>query len=144
MSVEDLNIVIDTNVFISALRSRNGTSFDLLSKVGTGQFQVSLSVPVVFEYEDVALRMLSDLKLNQQDIEDVVDYLCLIAHKQTIFFLWRPLLKDPKDDMVLELAVNARCSHIVTFNIKDFASTEKFGIEVITPKMFLELLEDTS
>ncbi len=143
MSVEDLNIVIDTNVFISALRSRNGTSFDLLSKVGTGQFQVSLSVPVVFEYEDVALRMLSDLKLNQQDIEDVVDYLCLIAHKQTIFFLWRPLLKDPKDDMVLELAVNARCSHIVTFNIKDFAGTEKFGIEVITPKMFLELLEDT-
>ncbi len=143
MSARTPNIVIDTNVFIAALRSRKGTSFELLSRIDTEEFQFSLSVPLVFEYEDVAMRMLSDLTLDQQDIEDIVDYLCLIAHKQTIFFLWRPLLKDPKDDMVLELAVNARCSHIVTFNIKDFAGTEKFGIEVITPKMFLELLEDT-
>ncbi len=143
MSARTPNIVIDTNVFIAALRSRKGTSFELLSRIDTEEFQFSLSVPLVFEYEDVAMRMLSDLTLDQQDIEGIVDYLCLIAHKQTIFFLWRPLLKDPKDDMVLELAVNASCSHIVTFNIKDFAGTEKFGIEVITPKMFLELLEDT-
>jgi predicted nucleic acid-binding protein len=55
-----------------------------------------------------------------------------------LFFLWRPYLKDPEDDMVLELAVTANCDFIVTYNIKDFKGAEEFGVEVITPQEFLE------
>ena len=54
-----------------------------------------------------------------------------------IFFLWRPFLKDPKDDMVLELAVEAEVEYIVTHNLKDFHGAEHFGIKAITPKEFL-------
>lgn len=53
------------------------------------------------------------------------------------FFLWRPFLKDPKDDMVLELAVEAQCEYIVTFNQKDFVGSDQFGIAVVTPQEFL-------
>ena len=54
-----------------------------------------------------------------------------------VFYLWRPVLKDPKDDMVLEVAVAAGCSHIVTFNTRDFAGADRFGIKIVTPQTFL-------
>ena len=57
-----------------------------------------------------------------------------------IFFLWRPFLKDPKDDMVLELAVEAEVEYIVTHNLKDFNGVEHFGIKAITPKEFLQII----
>ena len=50
-----------------------------------------------------------------------------MAYRHAIFFLWRPFLKDPKDDLVLELAVEAQCDHIITFNTKDFAGSGQFG-----------------
>jgi predicted nucleic acid-binding protein len=57
-----------------------------------------------------------------------------------IFYLWRPQLKDPSDDMVLELAVTAGCDYNLTYNVNDFKGSEKFGIEAITPKVFLEMV----
>jgi predicted nucleic acid-binding protein len=59
--------------------------------------------------------------------------LCSVAHLQEIHFLWRPALRDARDDHVLELAVEAGCRTIVTHNIKDFAGTEDFGVEAVTP-----------
>jgi predicted nucleic acid-binding protein len=56
-----------------------------------------------------------------------------VGLKQQVFFLWRPTLRDPKDDMVLELAVAGACSAIVTYNVRDFRGTERFGIEVWSP-----------
>jgi hypothetical protein len=70
---------------------------------------VNLSVPLVVEYEVVAKRMLDQTQLTEQDLEDILDYICAVANKRRIFFLWRPLLPDPGDDMVLELAVAAGC-----------------------------------
>ncbi len=60
----------------------------------------------------------------------------LICEK--FFFLWRPYLPDPKDDMLLELAVEAGCDFIVTYNARDFREIERFDITVVTPKEFLE------
>ena len=64
-----------------------------------------------------------------------------IANKCKIFFLWRPFLKDPKDDFVLELAFNSQSDFIITYNKKDFGGTEKLGIKVLTPKEFINLIE---
>ena len=113
-------IVIDTCVFISALRSRNGASFKLLSLVDSQKFTFFLSVPLVLEYESVAKRMSRGLGLTHSDIEDIIDYLCTVGNHRKIHFLWRPNLKDPGDDFVLELAVESVCDYIVTHNIKDF------------------------
>jgi len=128
---------LDTNVFISALRSRNGASFRVLSLIGTGAFQISLSVPLVLEYESVAKQMSRVLGLSDSDIDDVIDYVCRVAKHQDIYYLWRPFLRDPMDDMVLELAVASGSDFIVTHNVRDFAGIEQFGVQAITPQQFL-------
>ena len=133
-------VVIDTNVFISGLRSRRGASFKLLSMLGEGAFDISVSVPLVLEYETIARRQARALGLDSETIDDILDYLCQVALRREIFFLWRPFLKDPKDDLVLELAVESESEFIITYNRRDFAGTEKFGIKVLTPKEFLKRL----
>ena len=73
-------VVLDTNVIVSALRSRRGASFAVLQRVGNGDFDIALSVPLLLEYEDVSLR--SELTLSRQDIVAILDYLCSVAHHQ--------------------------------------------------------------
>jgi putative PIN family toxin of toxin-antitoxin system len=131
-------IVIDTNVFVAALLSQFGASFALLMLVDSGKFVANLSVLLALEYEDVGNRLLAQTKLTSEDFEDILDYVCTSSNHHEIYFLWRPFLKDPKDDMVLELAVAASCEYIVTFNQKDFEGAEKFGVKVIEPKAFLK------
>ena len=131
-------VVFDTNILVSALRSKRGASFKLVSLIDQGPFAINLSVPLVFQYEEVLRRQRYSLHVTQDDIADVLDYLCSVANLHEIYFLWRPYLPDPQDDMVLELAVNAGCKYIVTYNKRDFRGAETFGIEVVTAKEFLE------
>jgi predicted nucleic acid-binding protein len=106
--------------------------------VGTGRFNINLSVPLVLEYEDVLFRRKPGIPLSADAIGDVLDYHCSVARQHSIFFLWRPFLRDPKDDMVLELAVKAECDFIITFNEQDFDGVEQFGLEALTPSEFLK------
>lgn len=140
MKVRAYQIVLDTNVLLSALRSQFGASFRLLSLIGDSRFQTNLSVALVLEYEDVCKRPEMNLRLTPGEIDDVLDFLCRTANLREIFYLWRPTLPDPKDDFVLELAVESDCDYIVTFNTKDFAGAENFGIKAVTPKEFLRII----
>jgi len=106
--------------------------------INSGKFNVHISVPLVLEYEYVAKRLLEEIPLTEQDIENILDYLCAVSQQQKVFYLWRPFLKDPKDDMVLELAVAAQCNFIITYNKKDFRGSEHFGLRVVTPREFLQ------
>lgn len=101
------------------------------------RIQLNLSTPLVKEYEDVLNR--ASHNLDVQDVCDILDYLVSIAQGHKIYYLWRPVLKDIKDDMVLELAVKAK-STIITYNKGDFKGAEKFGIQLLDPKEFLLLL----
>jgi putative PIN family toxin of toxin-antitoxin system len=131
-------IVIDTNVFIAALRSRRGASHRLLMLLGSEKFNVNISVPLVLEYEDAASRLIGEIALDEWDIGAIIDYICRVANQREVYYLWRPFLKNPGDDMVLELAVTAKCEFIVTYNIQDFEGAERFGVEVVRPREFLE------
>lgn len=137
-------IVIDTCVLISALRSKNGASYRLLSLIDSQKFSYSLSVPLVLEYESVAKRLSGSFGLTNSDIEDVIDYLCTIGKHRRVHYLWRPSLKDPGDDFVLELAVESECNYIVTHNIKDFKDLKKFTVRAITPQNFLREIGEIS
>lgn len=134
------NIVIDTNVVIAALRSKKGASFKLLSFVGAKKFKTHDSVPLVLQYEDVVRRHRVELGLSEDDVSDLIDSLCALAKHHEIYFLWRPSLPDANDELVLELAVSARCEYIVTHNIADFRGVEKFGIKAVTPGAFLKII----
>ena len=91
-------------------------------------------------YEDATKRLLGEIPLAEEDINNILDYLCSMANQREVFYLWRPFLRDPKDDMVLELAVSGRCEAIITYNKKDCVGVDQFGLRVITPKEFLEEL----
>ena len=133
-------VVIDTNVLVAALVSSRGASHRLLRLVGDPRWRINLSVPLAFEYEQTLKRVCTGGDLSGSDIDDVMHFLCANANLRHIFFLWRPLLPDPKDDFVLELAVESRADFVLTFNIRDFAGAERFGVRVISPREFLAII----
>jgi predicted nucleic acid-binding protein len=99
-----------------------------------------VSVALLFEYEATVLRPDIGIRLPRSVIDDVLDYLCAAGERQQIYFLWRPTLPDPNDDLVLEVAVHGRCDRIVTFNTRDFVGSERFGVQAQTPSAFLQSL----
>ena len=130
-------IVLDTNVLVAGLRSNLGASHRVLSLVGTGRFTHVVSVALLFEYEAAVMKPESGIRLPRTVIGDVLDYLCAAGEHQQIYFLWRPTLPDPSDDLVLEVAVHGHCDRIVTFNSRDFVGSRQFGVKVETPSEFL-------
>lgn len=135
-------VVIDTNVFLSALKSNKGFSYKLVSEIGTEKFDIAISVPLVLEYESILKKFLDKNIFTDEDIDKFIGYICAVGKQKKIFFLWRPFLKDYFDDHVLEVAINSNCKTIITFNKKDFLKVQELGIQVLTPKEFLEKLEN--
>ena len=135
-----MRVVLDTSVLVAGVRSRRGASFEVLSRLGNGTFGVAVSVSLVLEYEAALLRHVAESALDEDDVRDLIDYVCDVAIRQKIFFLWRPFLRDPGDDLVLELAVAAQCEAIVTHNVRDFRGIEQLGVRVLTPGEFLQEL----
>ena len=135
-------IVIDTNVILSALQSNKGKSFELISKITEDLFDFAISVPLILEYEAALKRKLNRTIFTDSDIEDFINYLCKVGIKTKLFYLWRPYLKDPFDDHVLEVAIQSNANTIVTYNKKDFKEVEKLGKKILTPKEFLETLQE--
>jgi putative PIN family toxin of toxin-antitoxin system len=131
-------VVLDTNVLVAASQSKMGASAKLLSLVGSGLFEICVSVPLFLEYESALLRHLEPGSAEWNDRLNILDYLCSVARRQEIFFLWRPYLRDPKDEMVLEAAVAGGCRAVISFNKRDLVGAERFNLTVSTPQEFLE------
>ena len=74
------------------------------------------------------------------DAGDFVDYMISVSEECRVYFLWRPWLPDPQDDMVLEAALAGGAGHIVTHNTRDFTGADKLSIAVVTPNQFLKQL----
>jgi putative PIN family toxin of toxin-antitoxin system len=139
-----LRVVLDTSVLVAALRSRRGASFGLLERLRAGAFEIAISVPLAVEYEAVLTRHAVTLGLRASEAVTLVDYLCAVGKQQRIHFLWRPTLRDPNDDFILELAVAAGCNYIVPHNVADFAGIGRFGVQPVRPGRFLRELEEAS
>ena len=122
-----IRAVIDTNVVMAALRSSSGASYQILLAADRGDLQMALSVPLLAEYDDVASRPDSGIIIPASAVNAIIRRIAMVAHKQQIYFLWRPILSDPKDDMILEVAIASGASHIVTFNQKDLRSSAGVG-----------------
>ena len=137
-----MQIVLDTNVLVAGLRSSQGASSWVLTRLGQDdRFQINISVPLLLEYEEVLKRADTCPTLTLEDVDDVLDWICSVANSREIHFLWRPILSDPTDDMLLELAIRSRAGRIVTHNVRHFVGeVERFGIRAITPKEFMKEL----
>lgn len=139
-----MRIVLDTNVLVAASQSQRGAAYAILSQLPSPHFEIAVTVPLYVEYQDVLTRpeiMRSHYTTNEAIA--FTRYLVSIAHKQAVHFLWRPWLKDPKDDMVLEAALASQSRYIVTYNLKDFLNRsieETFKIYPVSPQQFLNII----
>jgi len=128
---------------VAAIRSDAGASRRLLVAALEQRFTLLVSVPLMVEYEAVMTRAqhLLASNLSAEDVGILLDAVASVGEPVRTDFLWRPSLRDPDDDMVLEVAVNGRADAIVTFNRRDFRpARERFGIEVLLPGTAIERL----
>lgn len=139
-----MRIVLDTSVLVAAARSRQGASHALLSMLPDPRFQPSISVPLYIEYRATLLRPEHLVGRSGAQADAFLDYLLSVSHLQKVYYLWRPTLPDPGDDMLLELAVAAGCRYIVTHNLRDFRGVERWGLSATTPAAFLHRLEPST
>lgn len=140
-----MRVILDTSVLVAAARSRNGASFCLLSMLPSKQFEIALSVALYTEWQSVLTRA-EHLPpgASAENANDFLRYLASIAHLQDVHFLWRPFLRDPNDDMVLECAVASGSQYIITHNVKDFKRASEPKVNAIRPAEFLTLLRSKS
>ena len=139
-----MNVVLDTNVLVAAVRSRRGASFELVSMLPHARFQIALSVALYTEWQDVLGRPVHwPPGMGAADARAFLRYLVSIAHLQEVHYLWRPFLRDPDDDMVLECAVASGSRFLITHNVRDFRKIEALGVRAVTPADFLALLRSS-
>ena len=132
---------MDTDAIVAAVRSPTGASAAIIRKARRGKIALLLSVPLAMEYEAVCVRPEHQLAagLSEQEVRIFVDAVIAIAEPVKIHYLWRPQLRDPSDEMVLETAVNGRANLLITFNVRDYGTAPaRFGIEVMTPREAVE------
>ena len=138
-----MRLTFDTDVIVAALRSRTGASNALLQALRGRQLEAVASVPMLFEYEAVLMRpeQRQAIGMSVEDVGYFLDGLAALLRPVVPYFLWRPLLRDPDDEIVLDTAVNGRADAIVTFNVQDFLpEARQFQIEVLTPREALRRL----
>src|ERR1700682_2247193 len=118
------------------MRSPRGGSAELLRQIDAGKAVMVLNVALALEYESKCTlaehRLAAGISLTET--KAFVARLIALAEPVQSYFRWRPQLRDPGDELVLEAAVNGRASAIVTFNERDLRDAKvNFGIDVIRP-----------
>lgn len=136
-----MNVVIDCNIFISAVLSENGLAIEVLKKALQKEITPYFGEKLFCEYEDVLHRkhITSASKLTNEEISDLFDALLSVSKWTDTYYLWRPNLKDEADNHLVELAVASNSEYIITHNKKDFINSElKFDFEIVNAKEFLQ------
>ena len=140
----DMRIVLDTSIVVAAMRSTTGASAALLMRARKGKVTLLANVALALEYEAACRRAEHAVAagLTASEVGTFVDAVLAMVEPVESYFMWRPLLRDPADEMVVEAAVNGRASAIVTFNQRDFdVVPRQFGIEVPRPAAVLRRIE---
>lgn len=138
-----MRVVLDTSVLVAAARSKRGASFALVSGLPSPAFQIAVSVTLYIEWQAVLTRPANiPPGLQEADVRAFLQYLASVAHLQDVHYLWRPFLRDPDDDLVLECAVASGSRYVVTHNVRDFRRSEELGVTPITPSSFISLLRE--
>jgi len=139
--------VLDADVLVAAVRSDRGASRVLLRRALENGYPVLASVPLLLQYESVLTRPehLDAAQISAAEAGVVLDAIAAVAEPIRISYLWRPILADPGDDLVLETAVNGRADVIVTFNRRHFEpAASRFGVEIVAPGDAVRRLEKRS
>jgi len=130
-------MVMDTDAVVAAMRSPSGASAAIVRAARQRKASLLLTVPLALEYEAVCRRPEHRLEagLSERQVDIFLDAIIAMSEAVPTHFLWRPQLRDPNDEMVLEAAVHGRADVLVTFNVRDYgAAASRFGVEVLLPR----------
>ncbi len=139
-----MRLVLDTDVVVAGMRSPTGASAALLLAAFERRLTLCANVALMLEYEAVCSRSAHRMAagLTQKEVLVFLDAIAALVEPVETHFLWRPQLRDPGDEMVLEAAVNGQAQAVVTFNIRDFGpAAGRFGIKLLMPREALALLK---
>ena len=142
-----VRVVLDTDVLVAAIRSHAGASRRLVENALDERYSLLVSVPLMVEYEAVLTRSehLAESRLSADDVQALLDAVADVAEPVRLSYLWRPILSDAQDDMVLETAVNGQADLLVTFNQRHFTrAAATFALQVPRPADTLRRLEKRS
>ncbi len=138
-----LRIVLDANVFVSALINPRGKPAQILNYVFDNKIRLFTSPSII---EELA-RVLSYPKLVKRHglgkeelkkfVSDLLSIMSLVEGKKAI----EVIMEDPADNNYLSCAVDAKADFIVFGDIHLLNLREYEGTQIITPTQFLGMLE---
>jgi len=137
-------VVVDTSVVVAALRTRKGAGNAVLRLVAERRLQLLPTPPLFLEYEDVLKRAEQRLVhgLSLEQVDEFLAELAANVEPVELHFMWRPQVRDPGDEMVLEAAINGDADALITYNVSDFAvAAERFGVKVLRPAEVLKMVK---
>ena len=136
-----LRAVMDTNVVVSALRSKSGASFEIFEALRRGEWRCILSNHLLMECQEKLLEMAGTLGATAADIDGILTVICAHAEEWQLRPDWHPALSDdPDDEPLVQLAHESGANLVVTHNLRHLAPAEKLGIKVLRPRDFLLML----
>lgn len=138
-----IRAVLDTNVLLSALRSRNGASFEIVARYRKGEFTLYLSQTVFCEYQEVLKREMLPLGLSSAVIDRFISAIASQAVQFRTSAFWKPALPDADDEALAQLATESKIDYLVTHNLRHFPSDRLPAVRVVDPKTFLDILRQS-
>ncbi|MGA3265885.1 MAG: putative toxin-antitoxin system toxin component, PIN family [Verrucomicrobiota bacterium] len=135
--------VMDTNVLVAAFRSRTGASFEILQRLRRDEWTAVLSNHLIYEYEEVLKRDAATLSLALDDVDQILNALCARGEEWPLTHNWEPVLPDPDDEPLVQLAQESAALVIVTHNTGHLHPAAKLGIQVLKPRQFLARLRQS-
>ena len=129
-------MVVDTSVVVAGLRTRSGAGNAVLRLIANRRLVALATPPLFLECEDVLKRPEQRLAhgLALDAIDEFLAELAALVEPVEVHFLWRPQVRDPKDEMVLEAAINGQADALITYNVRDFTlAGERFAIPILRP-----------
>jgi putative PIN family toxin of toxin-antitoxin system len=135
-----IRAVLDTNILLSALRSRNGASHAILSRFVNKEFQWVIGNTVLSEYDEVLKRECPGFGVSVETVDRILDAVCAGANFHQTSSFWKTALPDPDDEAFAQLALEAKVGYLVTCNLRDYPPERLPALRVVSPREFLQVL----
>lgn len=136
-----LKVVIDSNIWISALLVAQGKSRELINLFDSGAFVVSYPAWLVDEIRKTACKPRLAIRIRPNDLLNLIALIeqqgILVEPADVV-----PVSRDPKDDVFLACAHASRSDYLVSGDEDLLVLDEYLGTKIVTVSQFLEILSN--